>query len=173
MVANNTFVSKDYKKPLIRTKCSFSKKVKMGIKKSRILCWFQIWRIIQQFLSLIVLGGTEVPIVYILLSRPSEDSLPSQMEAHLKTGSPLSAGEIAGFEPRTAVSQCYVATNKPQVLPNEPPLLSNEPSLLSNEQPLLPEKCTKKELDTKRHFFLGPCRKKVFRDYFFRNIFSE
>ncbi len=27
------------------------------------------------FLSLIVFGGTEVPIVYILLCRPSEDSL--------------------------------------------------------------------------------------------------
>ncbi len=42
--------------------------------------------------------------------------MPSKMAAHLRTGSPLYAGEIAGFEPRTAVSQSGVATNEPPLL---------------------------------------------------------
>jgi hypothetical protein len=71
------------------------------------------------FFSLIVFGGTEVPIVYIFLCRPSEDSL--QWSA-IPDGSPswdsspLWAGEIAGFEPRTAVLQSGVPTNEPPLL---------------------------------------------------------
>jgi hypothetical protein len=41
--------------------------------------------------------------------------VPFQIAAHLRTGSPLLAGEIAGFELRTAVSQSGVATNEPPV----------------------------------------------------------
>jgi hypothetical protein len=44
------------------------------------------------FFSLMVFGETEVPIISIFLCRPSEDSLsevPSQMAAHLRTGSRL------------------------------------------------------------------------------------
>jgi hypothetical protein len=62
----------------------------------------------------------------------------SQMAAHLRTGSPLLAGESAGFKPRTVGLQSGVVTNEPPLLPNEPPLLPNEPPLLSNEPPLLP-----------------------------------
>ncbi len=42
--------------------------------------------------------------------------VPSQMAAHLRTGSRLWAGEIAGFGPRTAVSQSGVTTNEPPLL---------------------------------------------------------
>jgi hypothetical protein len=45
------------------------------------------------------------------------------MAALLRTGSPLQAGEIAGFEPRTSVSQS-----------GEPPLFLNEASLLPSEE---------------------------------------
>ncbi len=73
------------------------------------------------FFSLIVFAGTQGPIVNILLCRRSEDSraykeVPSQMAAHLRTGSPLQAGEMAGFEPTTAVLQYGVATNEPPLL---------------------------------------------------------
>jgi hypothetical protein len=50
--------------------------------------------------------------------RTTYREVPSQMKAHLRTGSPLRAGEIAGFEPETAVSQSSVATNEPPLLPN-------------------------------------------------------
>ncbi len=36
-----------------------------------------------------------------------------QMAAHLKTGSPLKAGKIAGFEPGIASLQAGVATKEP------------------------------------------------------------
>jgi hypothetical protein len=49
--------------------------------------------------------------------------VPSHKTAHLRTDSPLYAGEIAGFEPRTAESQSGVTTNEPTLLPNEAPLL--------------------------------------------------
>ncbi len=47
---------------------------------------------IYYFLPLIIFGGPEVPIVYILLCRPQRtvySEVPSQMAAHLRTGSPL------------------------------------------------------------------------------------
>jgi hypothetical protein len=49
--------------------------------------------------------------------RTAYREVPSQIAAHLRTGSPLWAGEIAGFEPTTAVSQSGVATNEPPLLP--------------------------------------------------------
>ncbi len=82
------------------------------------------------FFSLIFFGGTEVPIVFIFSGGPSEGSLqevPSQMAAHLRTGNALYAGEIAGPEPRTAVSQSGVATNEPPLLP-----MSHHCSLMSH-----------------------------------------
>jgi hypothetical protein len=45
--------------------------------------------------------------------RTTYSKVPSQMAAHLRTGSLLKAGEIAGFEQRTAVSQSGVATSEP------------------------------------------------------------
>jgi hypothetical protein len=50
--------------------------------------------------------------------RTAYSKVPSQMTAHLRTGSLLKAGEIAGFDPRTAVSQSGVATNEPPQLSN-------------------------------------------------------
>jgi hypothetical protein len=62
----------------------------------------------------------EVPIVFIFSSatpqRTAYREVSSQMAAHLRTGSLLYAGEIAGFEPRTAVSQSGVANNEPPLL---------------------------------------------------------
>ncbi len=83
-------------------------------------------------------GGPEALFVYILLGRPSEDAyseVPSQVTAHLRTGGPLLAGEIAGYEPRTVSLQSGVTTIEPPLLP-EPPLLSEPPPL--SEPPLLP-----------------------------------
>ncbi len=45
--------------------------------------------------------------------RTAYREVPSQMAAHLSTGSPLKAGEITGFKLRTAVSRSGVATNEP------------------------------------------------------------
>ncbi len=60
-------------------------------------------------------------LLYIFSSaapqRTAYSEVLSQMAAHLRTGSPLQAGEIAGFEPRTAVLQSGVATNEPPLLP--------------------------------------------------------
>ncbi len=82
------------------------------------------------FFSLIVFGGTEVPIVLIFSSaapqRSAYSEVPFQMAAHLRTGNPLLAGEIAGFEPRTAVSQSGVTTNEPPLLPAPAPQKSEE-----------------------------------------------
>ncbi len=52
------------------------------------------------------------------------------MAAHLRTGSPLRAGEIAGFEPTIAVLQSGVLTNELPLLPHEhePPLLPHQNS---------------------------------------------
>jgi hypothetical protein len=64
--------------------------------------------------SLIVFGRTEAPIVNILLCHPSEDSLQGSA---IPDGSPSKeAGEIAGFESRTAVSQSGVTTKEPPLL---------------------------------------------------------
>jgi hypothetical protein len=46
------------------------------------------------FFTLIVLGGSEVPIVFFIFSsaapqRKAYREVPSQMAAHLRTGSPL------------------------------------------------------------------------------------
>ncbi len=49
--------------------------------------------------------------------RTAYSKVPSQMAAHLRTGSPLYAGEIAGFEPRAAFWQSGVATSEPPLLP--------------------------------------------------------
>ncbi len=73
------------------------------------------------FYSLIVFGGTEVSNVFIFSSaapqRTAYREVISQMAAKLRTGSPLKTGEIAGFEPRTAVLQSGVPTNEPPLLP--------------------------------------------------------
>jgi hypothetical protein len=72
------------------------------------------------FFSLIVFGGTEVPVVNILLCRPLEDSLQGSA---IPDGSPSKDWQStvgwgdAGFEPRTAVLQSGVATNEPPLLP--------------------------------------------------------
>ncbi len=49
--------------------------------------------------------------------RTAYSEVPSQMAAHLRTGSPLQAGEIAGFEPRTAVLQSGITSNELPLLP--------------------------------------------------------
>ncbi len=49
--------------------------------------------------------------------RTAYREVPSQMAVHLRTGSPLLAGEIAPFEPRTAVSHSGVTTNEPPLFP--------------------------------------------------------
>ncbi len=72
------------------------------------------------FFSLIVFGGTEVPVVNILLCHPSEDSLQGSA---IPDGCPSKDWQStvgwgdAGFEPRTAVLQSGVATNEPPLLP--------------------------------------------------------
>jgi hypothetical protein len=63
----------------------------------------------QKFLSFIFSSATPQRTAYSEVS--------SQKAAHLRTGSPLQAGEIAGFEPRTAVLQSRVATNEPPLPP--------------------------------------------------------
>ncbi len=70
--------------------------------------------------SLIVFDGTEVPIVYILFCRPSEDSL---QQIPIPDGSlskdwqsTVGWGEC-WIRPRTSVSQSGVATNEPPRLP--------------------------------------------------------
>jgi hypothetical protein len=72
------------------------------------------------FFSLIVFGGTEVPIVFIFsfaaTHKTAYREVPSQMAARLRTGNPLLARQIAGFEPRSAVSQSGIATNEPPLL---------------------------------------------------------
>jgi hypothetical protein len=45
------------------------------VKKQTFLAFVRCASYICFFFSLIVIGGTEVPIVYIFLCRPSEDSL--------------------------------------------------------------------------------------------------
>jgi hypothetical protein len=52
---------------------------------------------------LIVFGGTEVPIVFIFSFAAPQKT--AYREVPSQTGNPLLAGQIAGFEPRTAVSQ--------------------------------------------------------------------
>ncbi len=56
-------------------------------------------------------------LLYIFSSaapqRTAYSEVPSQMAAHLRIGNPLYAEEVAGFKPRTAVSQCGVATTEP------------------------------------------------------------
>ncbi len=53
--------------------------------------------------------------------RTAYSEVPFQMAANLRTGNPPQAGEIAGFEPRTAVSQSGVTTNEPPLLPAPSP----------------------------------------------------
>jgi hypothetical protein len=50
--------------------------------------------------------------------RTAYSEVPSQMAAQLRTSSPLYAGEIAAFKPRTAVSPSGVTSNEPPLLPN-------------------------------------------------------
>jgi hypothetical protein len=70
--------------------------------------------------SLNVFGGTEVPIVYILLCHPSEDSL---QQSATSDGSPSKAWQSTvgwgdcWIRTQTAVSQSGVATNEPPLLP--------------------------------------------------------
>jgi hypothetical protein len=45
--------------------------------------------------------------------------VPSHMAAHQRIGSPLLAGETAGFEPRIVGFQSGVTINEPPLLPNE------------------------------------------------------
>jgi hypothetical protein len=79
---------------------------------------YRYW--VTNFFSLIVFGGKK-SILFIFSSaapqRTAYREVPSQMADHLRTGSPLEAGEIVGFEPRTAVSQSVVSTNEPPLLP--------------------------------------------------------
>ncbi len=84
-------------------------------------------------MSFLVFDGLGVLFVYDLLCRPQRTAyreLPSQMATHLRTGSPLLAGESAGFEARTVGLQSGVATNEPPLLPNEPPLLPSHIQLM-------------------------------------------
>jgi hypothetical protein len=50
---------------------------------------------------------------YATPQRTAYREVPSQKAAHLRTGGPLYAGEISGFEPRTAVSQSGVTVSLP------------------------------------------------------------
>jgi hypothetical protein len=87
------------------------------------------------FFPLIVFGGTEVPIVYILLCRPSEDSLegsaipdgiPSKgLAVHCRLGRLLDSNPGLQFHNLVALPISTTApTNEPPLLPtNEPPLL--------------------------------------------------
>jgi hypothetical protein len=60
------------------------------------------------------------PFLYLFSSAAPQwtaySGVPSHMAAHARTGSPLKAGEIAGFEHRTAGLQSGVATNEPPLL---------------------------------------------------------
>jgi hypothetical protein len=55
------------------------------------------------FFSLIIFGVFLNKFSSAAPQRTAFSKVPSQMATHLMTGSPLQAGEIAGFEPRTAV----------------------------------------------------------------------
>ncbi len=96
--------------------------------------------------------------------RTAYSEVPSQMAAHLRTGSPLQAGEIAGFEPRTAVLQSGVATNEPPLLRYEPPLLpmshhcSPRATTAPHEPPLRSKFLLLRKVSEK---FLLNCMKKV------------
>ncbi len=63
------------------------------------------------------IGGTEVPIISVLLCHPSENSIqkvPSDMAAHVRTGSPRRLGRLLDLNP---VSQSGIATSEPLLLP--------------------------------------------------------
>jgi hypothetical protein len=80
------------------------------------------------FFSLIVFGGTEVPIVYIFPLPPIRGQptakCHSQMATHLMTAVHCGLGRLLDSNPGYAVLQSGVATNEPPLLPtNEPPLL--------------------------------------------------
>jgi hypothetical protein len=94
--------------------------------------YIHMWSIIIFFelLSLMFIFSSAAP------QRTAYSEVLYQMAAHLKTGSPLKAGEIAGFEPRTAVSQSGVATNEPlhhcSQSSTPPPTQATQPSCPSH-----------------------------------------
>jgi hypothetical protein len=73
------------------------------------------------FSPLVVLYGLDALFFKVFSSavpqRTAYSEVPSQKAARLRTGSPLQAGEIAGFEPGTAGLQPYVTNNEPPLLP--------------------------------------------------------
>jgi hypothetical protein len=54
-----------------------------------------------------------VLVSYAAPQRKAYSEAPFQMAGHLRTGSPLKTGEIAGFEPEIAGLQSIVTTNAP------------------------------------------------------------
>jgi hypothetical protein len=57
--------------------------------------------------------------------RTADSGVPSQMAAHLRTGSPLWSEGFAGFKPETPDLQLGIASNEPPLLP-KPLILSQK-----------------------------------------------